>query len=61
MQIRVSLSVSEDAKVEGVIEIEDRKLEEMPEEEVEGIIEVYVRNWANDRIRIEWEEVTNEE
>jgi hypothetical protein len=54
MKIRVNLSIKE-LQVEEFLEIDDRKLEELSEEEIEQTIDIVVRNWVNDAIRLEWE------
>ncbi|WP_409342149.1 hypothetical protein [Paenibacillus sp. MBLB4367] len=61
MKVKVSMKVGEEAQIDGMIEIDDYKLEELSEEEIEAAIEILVKNWANDRIRIEWEVAEGEE
>jgi hypothetical protein len=55
LKVKVNLKVGEHEAAEGVIDIDDQKLEELTEGEIEGLIEVYIRNWANDLIQIAWE------
>ena len=55
MKINVSLKIGPEAQLDGVIEIDDYRLEELSEEEIEAAIEMNVRNWANAKIQIEWE------
>lgn len=55
MKIRVTLSLKDQKKAEEWIEIDDRKLEELTEDELENAIDIVVRDWANEAIRIEWE------
>ncbi|MGN7382271.1 MULTISPECIES: hypothetical protein [unclassified Paenibacillus] len=54
MNIKVNLMVGEH-QIDEVLTIEDHKLEGFSEEEIEAVIEVKIRNWANDLIRIAWE------
>lgn len=55
MKVKVSLAVGPELVKEVWLDIDDKKLEEMPEDEVEAIIEVYVRDWADRQLSISWE------
>jgi hypothetical protein len=55
MKIKVSLSVGEDQVKDDIIEVDDYKLEELTEEEIEESIEVLIRSWADRLIRVAWE------
>lgn len=55
MKIKVSLSVDSDVVKDDIIEVDDWKLEELTEEEIEGTIEMQIRNWADRVIQIAWE------
>lgn len=55
MEIKVSLSVRKDVVLNDTITIEDTKLEELTEDEVESAIEVYISEWANRNVHIAWE------
>lgn len=55
MKIRISLSVGDELVKEDEVEIEEGKLEELSEEEIEAAAEAVVRQWADRRLRIEWE------
>jgi hypothetical protein len=55
IQIKVKVAVSGKPAGEATLEIEDYKLEELTEDELEGAIEVVVRTWANNHIEIAWE------
>lgn len=55
MKIKVNLSVSNELVKKDIIEIEDWKLEELTKEEIEGAIEIQIRNWADRMIQIAWE------
>lgn len=55
MKIRISLSVGDELVKEDEVEIEDGKLEELSEEEIEAAAEAVVRQWADRRLRIDWE------
>ncbi|GIP31180.1 hypothetical protein [Paenibacillus sp. J2TS4] len=54
MNIKVNLMVGE-YQLDHVLSIEDHKLESLSEEEIEAVIEIRIRDWANDLIRIAWE------
>ena len=55
MKINVQLMVNAEHKLEDIVEIDDYKLEELTEEELEAAIEVCIRNWADQKISIAWE------
>ncbi|TNJ61549.1 hypothetical protein FE784_34305 [Paenibacillus hemerocallicola] len=55
MKIIISLSVGGEQVKEDVVEIEDDKLEELSEEEVEAAAEAVVRQWADRKLSIAWE------
>lgn len=55
MRIKIKLSIGEESVKEDVIEIDDYKLEELDEVEIESAIEVMVRDWANQHLTISWE------
>jgi hypothetical protein len=55
MKIKISLSVGGEQVKEDVVEIEDDKLEELSEEEVEAAAEAVVRQWADRKLSIAWE------
>ncbi|TMV44917.1 hypothetical protein FE783_30810 [Paenibacillus mesophilus] len=55
MKIKISLSVDGQQVKEDVVEIEDNKLEELSEEEVEAAAEAVVRLWADRKLSIAWE------
>lgn len=55
MKIKISLSVDGEQVKEDVVEIEDDKLEELSEEEVEAAAEAVVRQWADRKLSIAWE------
>ncbi|RAV20350.1 hypothetical protein [Paenibacillus contaminans] len=61
MKVNVTLKVGEEAQINGVIEIDEYKLEGLTEEEIEAAIQVNVSSWANSQIRIEWEVSEEEE
>lgn len=60
MQVKLRLYVQEEECTNSTIEIEDRKLEELSEEEKEQVIDIYVRQWADQHLRIAWETETEE-
>jgi hypothetical protein len=55
MKIKISLSVDGEQVKEDVVEIEDDKLEELSEEEIEAAAEAVVRQWADRKLSIAWE------
>jgi hypothetical protein len=55
MKIKISLSVGGEQVKEDVVEIEDDKLEELSEEEVEAAAEAVVRQGADRKLSIAWE------
>lgn len=55
MKVKVSVAVGPELVKEVWLDVPDKKLEEMPDEEVEAIIEVYVRNWADQQLSLTWE------
>ena len=55
MKIQVTLRVSDGHELHDEIEIEEHKLGEMSDEEIEGAIEVRVRSWVDKVISVEWE------
>jgi len=57
MRIKVQLSVGGQAVKEDVLVVDDSKLEELTEEEIEHAIDINVRNWADKNISIAWETV----
>jgi hypothetical protein len=59
MRIKVQLSVAGQPVKEDTLELDDGKLEELSEEEIEQAIEINVRSWADRNIAITWE--TDEE
>lgn len=61
MKVNVTLKVGQEAQINGVIEIDEYKLEGLTEEEIEAAIQVNVSSWANAQIRIEWEVSEEEE
>lgn len=55
MKIKVSLSVGGEIVKYDDIEINDFKLEELSQEEIEESIEIQIRSWADRNIQITWE------
>lgn len=60
MKIKISLSVDGQEVKQDEVEIEDDKLEELSEEEVEAAAEAVVRRWADRKLSIAWEVVEPE-
>jgi hypothetical protein len=61
LKVNVMLKVGQEAQINGVLEIDEYKLEGLTEEEIEAAIQVNVSSWANSQIRIEWEVFEEEE
>jgi len=60
MKIKVTLGIGVvGATRTAIIEIEDKELEDMAEDEQKEYIGEYVQEWANNYIEIGWEEVNN--
>lgn len=55
MKIHVALIVSDGHKLEDHIEIEEHKLGELTDEEIEAAIERRIRNWVDEAIAVQWE------
>lgn len=55
MKIKVNLTVGGKTVKQDVIEIDDYKLEELTEDEVEGSIEIQVRSWVDREVQVTWE------
>lgn len=55
MNIKVRMDVGGRAQVDDLLVIDDAKVEELTEEEVEAAVEIVVREWADRMVRIEWE------
>jgi len=55
MKINVTLRVADGHHVEDVIEIEETKLGELTDEEIQAAIEIRIRTWVDRMISVEWE------
>lgn len=55
MKIRVTLKVGDEQVKQDVLEIAEHKLGELSEEEIQGAVEIRVRDWADRLISVEWE------
>lgn len=55
MKIFVKLHVADGHQVKDVIEIEEHKLGELSDEEIEASIEMRIRSWVDRMISVEWE------
>ncbi len=55
MKINVALKVSDGHVLEDVIVIEEHKLGELTDEEIESVIELRIRSWVDEKISVEWE------
>ncbi len=55
LKIHVQMKVDGQAVKEHILEIDDYKLEELSEDEIEQSIEIVVQQWASSQVEIEWE------
>lgn len=55
MKIRVRMKIDGQAVKEGELTIEDQKLEELSEDDIERSVEIVVQKWASSQIIVEWE------
>ena len=55
MKINVALKVSDGHVLDDVIVIEEHKLGELTDEEIEAVIELRIRSWVDEKIHVEWE------
>ena len=55
MKINVTLRVSDGHELLDVIEIEEHKLGELSDDDIEAAIEMMVRRWVDKTIEVEWE------
>ncbi len=55
MRIKLGVSIADELMKQDVIEIEDHKLEELSEDEIERVIEIKVREWVDRHIAVVWE------
>ncbi|MEC0245659.1 hypothetical protein P4H65_07610 [Paenibacillus chitinolyticus] len=55
MKIRIDLSVGGENVKEAFLQIEDRKVDHLTEEELLQAVEINIRSWADREIGISWE------
>jgi hypothetical protein len=55
VRIHVALKVSDGHELNDVIVIEEHKLGELTDEEIESAIELRIRSWVDKAIAVEWE------
>lgn len=55
MKVHVTLHVSDGHQLRDVIEIEEPKLGELSDEDIEAAIEILIRSWVDKTISVEWE------
>lgn len=55
MKIHVTLKVSDGHTLSDTLVIEEHKLGELTEEDIEAAIERNIRTWVNRHIAVEWE------
>jgi hypothetical protein len=57
MQIQVKLSLEGNVIKQDTIVIEEQRLGDLSDEEIERAIEVRIRTWVDRLIQVEWEEL----
>ncbi|MCZ8520416.1 MULTISPECIES: hypothetical protein [Paenibacillus] len=57
MRIKVELSVGDESVRSEELVIEETKLGELTDEEIEQAIEINIRSWVDRLVRIDWEVV----
>ncbi len=57
MQIQVKLSLDGNVIKQDTIVIEEQRLGDLSDEEIERAIEVRIRTWVDRLIQVEWEEL----
>ncbi|SEG14718.1 hypothetical protein [Paenibacillus sp. UNC499MF] len=55
MKIRIDLSVGGENVKEAFLQIEDRKVDHLTEEELFQAVEINIRSWADREVGISWE------
>ncbi|MEX2415732.1 MAG: hypothetical protein WD424_06280 [Paenibacillaceae bacterium] len=55
MKVDVALKIADGHSVHEVIEIEEFRLGELTDEEIENAIEIRIRSWVDQQISVEWE------
>lgn len=55
MKIDVTLMVADGHSINEVIEIEEFRLGELTDEEIETAIEIRIRSWVDQQISVAWE------
>ncbi len=57
MKIQVQLAIDGKSVKQNIIEIEEYRLGELTEEEIQQAIEVKIRTWVDSVMYVEWEEL----
>ncbi|MVP00132.1 hypothetical protein [Paenibacillus lutrae] len=55
MKVKIDLTAGGELVKEAVIEIDDRKVEHLDEDQLRQAIEINIRSWADRTIGISWE------
>lgn len=55
MKIRIDLTVGGENVKEAFLQIEDRKVDHLTEEELFQAVEINIRSWADREVGISWE------
>ncbi|MNI04743.1 hypothetical protein D3C73_576740 [compost metagenome] len=60
MRIQIQLSVGGQPAKQDVIIIQEQKLGELTDEEIESAIEIKIRTWVDQMVQVEWEVIEEE-
>jgi hypothetical protein len=55
VKVKIGLSVDQKPVLQDVLTIEESRLGELTEEEIERAIEIRIMEWTNRHVHIEWE------
>jgi transcription initiation factor IIE alpha subunit len=55
VKVDVTLMIADGHSVHEVIEIEEFRLGELTDEEIESVIEIRIRSWIDQQISVAWE------
>jgi hypothetical protein len=55
VKVDVILKLADGHSVQDVIEIEEFRLGELTDEEIESVIEIRIRSWVDQQVSVAWE------
>lgn len=55
MKVDVTLQLADGHLLQDVIEIEEHRLGELTDEEIENVIEIRIRSWVDQQLSVAWE------